>query len=141
MFDFGKLNVDLPRLRAQSPRAYLLAVAIMAAATLVRAELPAFQGLPYLTFFPAVVVITLVCGGAAALMATALSVCLAWAFFMPGATTFEDIYRSSMFTVGARRRGASLRTSQQVWRATRLSRNPKSPCPATRASTSAASGL
>jgi signal transduction histidine kinase len=101
MFDFGKLNVDLPRLRAQSPRAYVLAVAIMAGATLVRAELPAFQGLPYLTFFPAVVVITLVCGGAAALMATALSVCLAWALFMPGATTFEDIYRSSMFTIGA----------------------------------------
>lgn len=101
MFDIGKLNVDLPRFRARSIRAYVIAVAIMAAAAVVRVELPTLDWMPYLTFFPAVVVITLICGGAAGLIATVLSIGLAWAFFMPDPLSFDNIYRSSMFTIGA----------------------------------------
>lgn len=101
MFDVSKLNIDLPRFKARSTKAYLVAVVIMAVATIVRAEIsPVLNGLPYLTFFPAVVIVTLICGGAAGLIATLLSLGLAWLFFMPGPLSFDDIYRSSMFTIG-----------------------------------------
>jgi len=102
MFDISKLSVDLPHLRAGSTTSYLTALAIMAVATLVRLEITSnLNWLPYLTFFPAVVIITLVCGGIEALMASALSVILAWILFLPPELTFENIYRSGMFIVGA----------------------------------------
>src|SRR5215472_12711283 len=84
IFDISKLNVDLPHLRAGSTASYLTALLIMAAATLIRLEVASsFNWLPYLTFFPAVIVITLVCGGIEALLASAASVILAWLLFMP----------------------------------------------------------
>jgi protein-histidine pros-kinase len=102
MFDISKLSVDLPHLRAGSATSYLTTLAIMAVATLVRLEVTAnLNWLPYLTFFPAVVIITLVCGGVEALLATAASVVLAWILFMPPELTFENVYRSGMFTIGA----------------------------------------
>ena len=102
MFDISKLSVDLPHLRAGSTTSYLTALAIMAVATLVRLEVAAsLNWLPYLAYFPAVVIITLVCGGVEALLATAASVVLAWILFMPSELTFENIYRSGMFVIGA----------------------------------------
>src|SRR6185437_14928842 len=102
MFDISKLSVDLPHLRAGSTTSYLTAAAILAVATLVRLEVTAnLNWLPYLTFFPAVVIITLICGGMEALLATAASVVLAWILFMPPELTFENIYRSGMFVIGA----------------------------------------
>src|ERR1700761_8430264 len=102
VFDISKLSVDLPHLRAGSTTSYLTAFAIMAVATLVRLEITSnLNWLPYLTFFPAVVIITLVCGGVEALLASAVSVILAWMLFLPPGLTFENIYRSGMFIIGA----------------------------------------
>ena len=101
MFDVGKLSVDLPRLRAGSTASYLTALAIMAVAALVRAEIsPALTWLPYLTFFPAVVIVTLVCGGAEGLLVALASVILTWLFFIPHTMSFENIYRTGMFIIG-----------------------------------------
>jgi signal transduction histidine kinase len=101
MFDISKLSVDLPHLRSGSATSYLTAVAIIALATLVRLEIsPTLNWLPYLTLFPGVVIITLVCGGREALLSSALSVVLAWFLFMPPELTFENVYRSGMFIVG-----------------------------------------
>src|SRR5271168_1107841 len=101
MFDVGRLNVDLPRLRAGSTASYVTALAILAVAAALRAEIsPALIWLPYLTFFPAVVVITLVCGGIEGLFAALGSVILTWLFFMPHTLSFENIYRTGMFVIG-----------------------------------------
>jgi signal transduction histidine kinase len=101
MFDLGRLTVDLPRLRAGSRASYLTALAIMAAAAAARAEIsPALTWLPYLTFFPAVVVITLVCGGIEGLISALASVVVTWLFFMPHTLEFENIYRTAMFIIG-----------------------------------------
>jgi signal transduction histidine kinase len=101
MFDFSRLSVDLPRLRAGSMKSYLVALAIMAVAALTRAEIsPALVWLPYLTFFPAVVVITLLCGGIEGLIAAVASVILTWLFFMPHELSFENAYRTGMFIIG-----------------------------------------
>ncbi len=102
MFDLSKLNLELMPFKPGSPRSYWLAVAIMALATLVRLEISlATDWLPYLTFFPAVVVITLFCGGTAGAASALLSIALAWIFFMPHEASFENIYRSTMFTIGS----------------------------------------
>ena len=101
MFDISKLSVDLPRLRAGSTASYLTALVIMAAAAIARAEMsPALLWLPYLTFFPAVVVITLVCGGIEGLISALASVILTWLFFMPHVLSFENTYRTVMFIIG-----------------------------------------
>jgi protein-histidine pros-kinase len=82
-------------------RSYLVAFAVMAVAGIVRAEIsPALTWLPYLTFFPAVVVVTLVCGGTEALLAALVSVILTWLFFMPHELSFENVYRTTMFIIG-----------------------------------------
>ena len=101
MFDISKLSVDLPRLRAGSTASYLTAFAIMTLAAIVRAEIsPALAWLPYLTFFPAVVVITLVCGGIEALISALAAMILTWLFFMPHTLSFENAYRTVMFIIG-----------------------------------------
>jgi signal transduction histidine kinase len=101
MFDVGKMNVDLPRFRAGSTRAYLIAAAILSVATVIRVEVPTPDWMPYLTFFPAIVFITLICGGAAGLVATLLSIGLAEAFLMPDPMSFDAIYRTGIFAVGS----------------------------------------
>jgi len=121
MFDISKLSVDLPHLRSGSATSYLTAAAIIAVATLIRLEVSAnLNWLPYLTFFPAVVIITLVCGGREALLSSALSVVLAWILFMPPGVSFEDVYRSGMFIIGTSSvifvAGAVRHTSQIIGR-------------------------
>ena len=102
MFEFGKLIAGLPRFKAGSTRDYWTAIAIMVVATVVRFELlPAVDWMPYLTFFPAVIIITLVCGGVAGLMAILLSLGLAWELFIPRSMSFNDFYRTAMFLIGS----------------------------------------
>jgi signal transduction histidine kinase len=101
MFDLSKLSVDLPRLRAGSTASYLTALAILAAAAVVRFEIsPALVWLPYVTFFPAVVIITLLCGGTEGLLAALASVGMTWLLFMSHTLSFENIYRTVMFIIG-----------------------------------------
>ena len=93
--------MDLPRLRAGSATSYLTAFVVMTVAAIVRAEIsPALIWLPYLTFFPAVVIITLVCGGIEGLISALAAVVVTWSFFMPHSLAFENIYRTGMFIIG-----------------------------------------
>jgi protein-histidine pros-kinase len=101
IFDISRLSVALPHMRAGSTASYVIALIIMAAATLIRLEIPStFIWLPFLTYFPAVVIITLICGGVEAFVASVASVILAWLLFMPFELTFENIYRTVMFMIG-----------------------------------------
>lgn len=121
MFDVSGLNVDLPRFRAVSAKGYLIATAIMLVATILRVQIsPALEWLPYVTFFPAVVIITLVCGGAAGTISALASIALVWLFFMPNFLTFENAYKSAMFAIGT---GAVILVAGAVRHATALVRN------------------
>jgi protein-histidine pros-kinase len=100
MFASDRLTAASLRLEVGSNRSYLIAGAIMVVAAIIRVELPMFDWMPYLTFFPAVVVITLVCGGAAGLVSMLLSLGIAWLLLMPAALSFDNLYRSVIFTIG-----------------------------------------
>jgi len=102
MLDVSKLSIDPPRLKSGSVKTYLIAVVLVAAAAAVRLEVSSLlSSLPFLTFFPAIVIITLLCGGAEAVMATILSIVVAWLFFMPHALSLNNAYRSGVFLVGS----------------------------------------
>jgi two-component system sensor kinase FixL len=81
-------------LQGQLPRAvsYIAAVAFVAAAWLVRPVLRPWLGpsVPYLLFFPAILLASLYGGRGAGLAATALSTLVAMAFFLPPAGLAVD---------------------------------------------------
>ena len=79
MMSLEKLYFDLRLLRPGSVNAYLAAIAIVAAATILRLELARwFAGAQFITFFPAVIITTFVCGIRAGFFAVLLSALSAW---------------------------------------------------------------
>jgi protein-histidine pros-kinase len=100
MFVSDRLTAASLRFEAGSKKSYFIAGAIVLVAAILRLELPTFDRMTYLTFFPAVIVITLVCGGAAGFVSMLASLGMAWLFVMPSPLSFDDLYRSSMFTIG-----------------------------------------
>jgi two-component sensor histidine kinase len=75
--------VDIPALRPGTVGAYVLAfLAAGAAATLRIAIDPYVTGIQYITFFPAVVITTLISGFGAGLLCVALSTAAAWFFLL-----------------------------------------------------------
>ncbi len=102
MFDFSKMKFELPQFKPGSPMRYWIAVTIVALATAVRWEIPIANGsFPFLSFFPAVVLITLVCGGRVGIASVLVSLALAWAFFLPHTLSYENFYFSTMFVIGS----------------------------------------
>jgi signal transduction histidine kinase len=102
MVDVSKLNVDLPHLKSGSVTTYLIALGLVAAAAIARVEVSSVVvGLPFLPFFPAIVIITLLCGGAEAVAAALLSLVVAWLFFIPRELAWDNAYRSCIFAIGA----------------------------------------
>ena len=102
MLDVSKLSIDLPHLKSGSATTYLIALALTAVATVARFELSTLlTSLPFFTFFPAVVIITLLCGGVEAVMAAILSLLVTWLFFMPHILSWDNLYRSTVFTIGS----------------------------------------
>ena len=101
MIAVSKLYLDRPRFPPQSRQAYLAATLIVVCATLLRLQLEPHAGeLPYLGFFPAVILATFLCGSAAGILAMLLSIASAWLFILPGAS-YASLYRTGVFTVGA----------------------------------------
>jgi len=97
----SKLYLDRPRFSPQSRQAYLTATLIVVCATLLRLELdPGAADLPYLGFFPAVILATFLCGSSAGFLAMFLSIAAAWLFILPADVSSASIYRTGVFTVG-----------------------------------------
>ena len=98
----SKLYIDRPRFRPKSLKAYLVAGLIVAIATALRLALkPWVAGMPFVGFFPAVIVVTFLCGSAAGFLAALLSLLSAWLFILPPDISYLSIYLTALFCVGA----------------------------------------
>jgi PAS domain S-box-containing protein len=77
-------------LQPGSLNAYLMALAIVAFATALRmATAGAMPGAQFITLFPAVVVVTLICGMAAGFFSVVTAMLCAWYFIIPPVFSFE----------------------------------------------------
>lgn len=84
MFHFDKSRIDLPWLRPGSWTAYLAAIVLVAAATLLRLALgKLIFDMPFITFYPAVAVAAFLGGTASGLLAMTLALLAGWYFFVP----------------------------------------------------------
>ena len=102
MITVSKLYIARPRFQPRSLKAYLVAGLIVAIATAWRLALePWVAGMPYVGFFPAVIVATFLCGSAAGVLAALLSVLSAWLFILPPDISYLSIYLTALFAVGA----------------------------------------
>ncbi|MBO0751849.1 MAG: DUF4118 domain-containing protein, partial [Bradyrhizobiaceae bacterium] len=80
---------DVPALRPGTPGAYLLAILSAVIALTLRVAIdPYVTGVQYVTFFPAVIVTTLLCGLAAGLVCLMLSVAAVAFFVLPPRFSF-----------------------------------------------------
>jgi signal transduction histidine kinase len=104
---FDRFSIDRPRFPPGSPAAAFVALGLTAAATLLRLVLGAalvplpFGGLPFATFFVAVIASAFLCGSAAAIIAAAASIPAAWLFVFPAQYSTIALYQTIMFAVGA----------------------------------------
>jgi len=81
MLSLDRLYFDLPLIRPGSWRAYLLAVLAVAVATLLRVVLaPWLVGMQFITLFPAIIAVTLLCGVRVGLFAAVLAALARWWF-------------------------------------------------------------
>jgi protein-histidine pros-kinase len=88
----------IPQVRPGSARAYLLAVALVALATIVRlAPGELFKGVQFITYFPAVILISLICGMAAGWLGVVLSALAAWGFVYSPAFGLSDSFSVAFF--------------------------------------------
>src|SRR5258708_36687865 len=80
----ARLYIDIPALRSGSMGAYLFAFLATAVAAVLRVAIhPYVVGVPFITFFPAVIIVTLVSGLGAGLFCAALSSAAATFFILP----------------------------------------------------------
>ncbi|HEY3918265.1 MAG TPA: ATP-binding protein [Stellaceae bacterium] len=100
------LSLDRPRFPQNSLRAYLIAAAAVAMAGALRLILASWflridaTGLPYATFFAAVIAVAFLCGSIAGLFAGFLSLLLAWRFtIVPGDPRLSSL-QTCLFGVG-----------------------------------------
>jgi two-component sensor histidine kinase len=85
----ARLYIDIPALRSGSMGAYLFAFLATAVAAVLRVAIhPYVVGVPFITFFPAVIIVTLVSGLGAGLFCVALSSAAATFFMLPPSFSF-----------------------------------------------------
>jgi signal transduction histidine kinase len=83
-------------------QAYAVAGLIALVATALRLLLaPWVAGLPFVTFFPAVIVATFLCGSAAGLATAGLSAAVAWLFILPPHLTYLALFQNAAFAIGS----------------------------------------
>ncbi len=58
-------------------------------------------GVPFATFFPAVIIATFLCGSVAGILAALLSLVAAWLLFLPPQFSYLSVYQVAAFTVGS----------------------------------------
>jgi len=80
-----KLYIALPGAPPGSPQAYALAALMTAGATALRLAMDAWlTGVPFIVYFPTIVLVTLLLGARAGALAAVLSTLCAWWFILPG---------------------------------------------------------
>ena len=98
-----RLYIDLPIARPGSLNAYLVAALVPGVATLLRIWIePWVEGVQFITFFPSLILVALVCGFRAGLLATMLSCLLGWYHFVEPRGSFalhrfEDALTLALF--------------------------------------------
>jgi PAS domain S-box-containing protein len=96
------LSIDRPRFAPGSLQAYFVAGLIFSAAIALRAALePWVASYPFVTFFPAVIAVTFLCGATVGSAMAGLSVAAAWLYIFPPEFAYPAIYRSAMFGIGS----------------------------------------
>ncbi len=102
MTDISKLPIDRPRFGPTSLEAYLVTTSIVAIATALQLTLsPWVTGMPFIGFFPAVIVATFLCGSGPGLVAAFLSVLSAWLCVLPSGIAHLPLHQTAIFGVGA----------------------------------------
>jgi signal transduction histidine kinase len=102
-----RLYIDLPFARPGSFNAYLIALIVPALGTLLRLGIdPWVTGVQFITYFPLLILVALVCGYRAALVATFLSAACATYFIVGPRDSFdirdiEDILSIALFLLTA----------------------------------------
>jgi signal transduction histidine kinase len=100
------LSLDRPRFPKNSIRSYFVAAVVVAGAAAVHAVFAPFlqrvdpTGLPFATFFAAVIAVTFLCGSIAGLFAGFLSILLAWRFTIVLGSSSLSVLQTCMFAVG-----------------------------------------
>ncbi len=95
------LYIEHPRFEPRTFKAYLIAGLIVAVATVLRLMLTQWvAGMPFVTFFPAVIVATFLCGSAAGFLAAVLSALAAWLLILPSEVSYLSIYQTALFGIG-----------------------------------------
>jgi signal transduction histidine kinase len=94
--------IDRPRFRPGTAGCYLVAGLLVAAAAAVRLALTPFvMGVPFLTFFIAVIAATFLCGSRAAVAAAIVSVPVGWLVAVPAHLTHLTVFQTVAFIVGS----------------------------------------
>jgi signal transduction histidine kinase len=84
-----KIDFDIPGLGPGSIGAYAFAIAVTALATLIRLAIePYVAGVQFITFFPSIIVTTLVCGARAGILSVILSAAAAYIFVLAPQVSF-----------------------------------------------------
>jgi signal transduction histidine kinase/CheY-like chemotaxis protein len=84
------LYVDLPHARPGSLNAYLIGALVPGLALLARLALdPWIAGVQFVTFYPAVILVSVLCGFGAGLFSVAVSLAATWYFILPPRRSFE----------------------------------------------------
>jgi protein-histidine pros-kinase len=89
---------NVPQVRPDSAKAYLLAIALVALAAALRLGLNEWLiGVQFITFFPAVILVSLVCGMGAGGLAVVLSALSAWGLVYRPAFGLSDSFSVAFF--------------------------------------------
>ena len=102
MINVGRSSLVRPRFQPGSAKAYIVAGLIAATATALHVALDSWLTvMPFVTFFPAVILAAFLCGSRAGFFAALSSAILAWTFAIPSGFVHLAIYQTALFGVGA----------------------------------------
>jgi len=91
-----------PRFDPASLKAHAVAALIVVIATALRLVFgPWLVAVPFVVFFPAVILVAFLCGSAPGFLAIFLSTLVAWLFFLPATLTELSAYQTALFAVGS----------------------------------------
>lgn len=102
-----RLYIDLPAARPGSFNAWLIALVVPGVATLLRLAIdPWVSGVQFITYFPLLIVVTLICGYRAGMLSAFLSAAASWYFIIEPRHSFqiqrlEDLLAVILFLITA----------------------------------------
>ncbi|HEX8644319.1 MAG TPA: ATP-binding protein [Allosphingosinicella sp.] len=96
-----RLYIDLPAARPGSLNAFLIAILVPGVATLMRLGIdPWVAGVQFITYFPLLILVALICGYRAGLLAALLSTAASWYFIIEPRRSFEIHRIDDLLSIG-----------------------------------------